>query len=218
MIRIALILACLTFGRQAPGQAKPGPPVYQEDFDAFRQRGAVQRKIAPAEHSYWRDWLGAALHQATNAARVQRGLAPLQRAAVLDSAAGHYARLLRQRGALSHRSPQPPWRRPSDRIAYWGGDYRQVAENLARYALWDLGAGGRYRVNSEGKYSLPSGQPVQNQSYLELAQNVVQDWLESPGHRANLLGPYTDLGLGVARWKSPGKPPKLIIVQNFGKP
>ena len=219
MIRLYLLLVCITFGREALSQTPPGREVYTEAFSRFQERPAVQRSIKPKQQPYWRAWLMVAIHHYTNAARRRQNRAPLAHAPALDSAAGHYALLLRHQEGLRHRYPKARWRLPADRIAYWGGNYRGTAENLARLPLWELGPEGRFQITEKGQYQLPSGKAVHNQSYADMAQNVVQGWLGSSGHRANLLGPYTDLGLGVARWARPSEaPPQVIIVQNFGKP
>lgn len=47
------------------------------------------------------------------------------------------------------------------------------------------------------------------------AQSVVSAWINSPGHRANMLNPeFTEIGVGVA-YSSRGEP---YYAQNFGKP
>jgi hypothetical protein len=44
------------------------------------------------------------------------------------------------------------------------------------------------------------------------AASVMDAWMNSPGHRANILNPgYTDLGIGIA-----GNTPSICWVQNFG--
>ena len=48
---------------------------------------------------------------------------------------------------------------------------------------------------------------------------VVEGWMASPGHRRNVLEKnFRELGLGLARGASePGKPHRIIWVQNFGR-
>mmetsp|Transcript_11121 Transcript_11121/g.34475 ORF Transcript_11121/g.34475 Transcript_11121/m.34475 type:complete len:151 (-) Transcript_11121:73-525(-) len=56
-----------------------------------------------------------------------------------------------------------------------------------RFAEYPLGPGDTYGENlarSEGVYPL--------------AAAVVRGWAESPGHRCNLLGPFTSCGVGAA--------------------
>lgn len=38
-----------------------------------------------------------------------------------------------------------------------------------------------------------------SQGVLDPATHAVQDWLNSPGHRSNLVGPFTLTGVGAAR-------------------
>lgn len=46
-------------------------------------------------------------------------------------------------------------------------------------------------------------------------KTVVQAWIDSPGHRANLLGDFTHLGVGYV---PDGKAPyRIFTTQNFGK-
>jgi hypothetical protein len=50
------------------------------------------------------------------------------------------------------------------------------------------------------------------------SEDVVQAWLNSPTHRANILGEhYTDIGIGVATGMYKGKQ-SLFVVQEFGTP
>ena len=46
------------------------------------------------------------------------------------------------------------------------------------------------------------------------ASEVVQGWIDSPGHRANLLGSYTHIGIGYV--SKPGSPYTRYYTQNFG--
>jgi Cysteine-rich secretory protein family len=51
---------------------------------------------------------------------------------------------------------------------------------------------------------------------IELARGFVQDWIESPGHRRNLLAPEaTDIGVAIARSARSGR---YYAVQMFGRP
>jgi uncharacterized protein YkwD len=53
-------------------------------------------------------------------------------------------------------------------------------------------------------------------SYGE-AQSIVQEWLASPPHRANLLRPgYRRLGLGLATGSFQGTPDATIVTADFG--
>jgi uncharacterized protein YkwD len=48
---------------------------------------------------------------------------------------------------------------------------------------------------------------------------VVETWLESPGHRKNILSPnFSELGVGLALGRGPDGKYQVLWVQNFGAP
>ena len=54
---------------------------------------------------------------------------------------------------------------------------------------------------------------AENVAYGYNVTSVVDAWMNSPGHRANILGDFTHIGVGVAK----GSDGQLYYVQNFGK-
>jgi uncharacterized protein YkwD len=83
-----------------------------------------------------------------------------------------------------------------DRLDHTGGDGSSPWERMDR-------VGYRYRTASE---NVAWGQTSPEQ--------VVGDWMTSPGHRANVLGPYVHFGGGVGL--TPGKRPYWTA--DFGSP
>jgi uncharacterized protein YkwD len=125
-----------------------------------------------------------------NERRAARGLEPLRENRRLERAADAHARDMVDRDLFSHDSADG--RSAAARIAEAGyGDAAQVGENLA------------YGTGREGS---PGA--------------VVEGWIESPGHRANVLAPgYREIGLGIvegvpARDESQ---PGLTYVTDFGR-
>jgi uncharacterized protein YkwD len=57
-------------------------------------------------------------------------------------------------------------------------------------------------------------------SYYDFAKIVVEGWMNSPGHRANILNPdFTYLGCGCAKYEKPGNGYSMLyfkLTQNFG--
>ncbi|MEO1205362.1 MAG: CAP domain-containing protein [Pseudomonadota bacterium] len=126
----------------------------------------------------------------TNEVRAEQSLAPVRRNSQLDQAAIDYARLLAATNQFAH---DADGRGPEDRAQDAGYTYCQIAENLALH------------LNSRGFSS--NG----------LAELAMEGWLNSPGHRRNLLQPHvTEIGMAVVR--APDKHPKYISVQLFGRP
>lgn len=112
----------------------------------------------------------ALLHH-TNQARRNAGLPTLQHDEALALAARHHSHEMLELDYVAHESPRPENRSPRERAARAGAIMTGVGENLA----W---------------LSNP----------LDVGAQAVSGWLDSPGHRQNLLNPdFTHVGFGVAR-------------------
>jgi uncharacterized protein YkwD len=110
--------------------------------------------------------------QEANRARSAIGARALVPDARLDAAAAEHAAELARRRVLDHESTRPDRRTVSQRVDAAGVAWRRIAENLAQ---------------------LPGGSAA-------VASQSVRLWLDSPGHRVNLLEPaYTRSGVGIAR-------------------
>ena len=108
-----------------------------------------------------------------NVARRAQGAPQLLEDAALAAAASDFALELARRRRLSHESDRPGRRTMAERL------------DSAGAAHW-IGAG-------ENLAAVHSTEP-------RLVETIVQGWLDSPGHRRNLLEPtYTRAGTGVAR-------------------
>ena len=126
----------------------------------------------------------------TNGFRKENRLADVKPNAALAAAARAYAQYLASTGKFAH---QADGRGPDARATEKGYRFCVIAENLAS------------NLDSRGFET------------RQLAQQVVEGWKNSPGHRANLVSPdVTEIGVGVAR--APDKDPKFISVQLFGRP
>ncbi|WP_193612740.1 CAP domain-containing protein [Nocardioides lijunqiniae] len=72
---------------------------------------------------------------------------------------------------------------------------------------------GRFEHNPDYAAQYPDGwsRAAENIAMGYSRDRVVDAWIDSPGHRANLVGAYTHLGIGVA-WDRRGRP---YYTQNF---
>lgn len=92
--------------------------------------------------------------------------------------------------------------------------FRRTAENIALQPVVES-----KRVVTR---TSPSGEETRNvtkdvSTYRELARKTVKGWMESPGHRKNLLTPeFNRIGIGVAVGKKDGSP-YVYITQDFGQ-
>lgn len=109
----------------------------------------------------------------SNKVRQENGVRPVAHLNYLsDAAKGHSAEMANLK-YFSHTSPTVGRERPKNRIELSGGWDMSVAENIYRAA----------------------GVPE-----AELAEDVVDAWMNSPVHRANLLNPkYNSMGIGIAK-------------------
>jgi len=114
--------------------------------------------------------LVAALHVAADEARAAHGAQATVWDEGLARAARQHAAELAARNVLDHLGLDPERRTVADRLARVGSPYATHAENLA---------------------AVPAG--------LDAVRATVDGWLDSPGHRANLLAPDFDrVGYGTA--------------------
>lgn len=126
----------------------------------------------------------------TNTFRRENKLGQVKINPKLSAAARKYAALLAKLNEFSHTAGGT---NAGDRIKASGYDFCSYGENLAMAA------------DSRGFASRP------------LASSAVTGWINSPGHRANMLEPnVTEIGVGMAL--VPYKYPKYVTVQLFGQP
>lgn len=78
-----------------------------------------------------------------------------------------------------------------------------------------MAANRRMEHNPSYASQMPRGwtRAAENVAYGYGVTSVVDAWMNSPGHRANILGDFTHIGVGVAK----GSDGQLYYVQNFGK-
>lgn len=121
----------------------------------------------------------------SNAERAKNGVPPLEHDPLLESAATSHSEEMAKLDYFSHTSPTPGRESPHQRILQTGATPRGSAENIAMFG----------------------GSPE-----AELAAKAVTGWMNSPGHRENLLNPlYTHIGIGVGR-----RGGNYYLTQNFG--
>ena len=124
--------------------------------------------------------MDAAIRFATNAERVRHGLKPVDAHPALARASAAYAERMARLNFFDHQDPHDAAHRaPGDRAKAAGIATPYIAENIAQsHATTDQGRPFTHRV---------------------LAQGVVTQWMNSPGHRANILSADgLQTGAGVA--------------------
>lgn len=121
----------------------------------------------------------------TNQARAQYGLAPLQAHPSLRIAATSHSQEMLALDYFSHTSPTAGRSGPSDRVRQAGASPNYIAENIFQASGHDASV---------------------------VADLAVQSWLQSPGHRRNMLSPQaTHIGIGFVELNG-----TVSVTQVFG--
>lgn len=152
--------------------------------------------------------LARRLHAQINKVRKKHGLAALAWSDALTRIAVKHSRDMANRNYLSHDSPEGK----DFSFRYRQGGYVCVirvgkmvytgAENIALSHLYNS----MTTVNGIAYFNWNSAQ--------EIAQRTVDGWMNSPGHRENILMPdWQHEGIGIEIESSPGN--KIYITQNF---
>jgi uncharacterized protein YkwD len=139
-----------------------------------------------------------------NKIRVENGLAPFTENPLLTKAAMLHSQDMAAHRLLSHRGSDGSML--EDRLARVGYNYYIAAENIIEVPtpalsgfvfIWFI--------------PLPIPNPPKNAT--ELAQEMVNAWMDSPGHRANILNPQlTEIGVGAA----PSNASTIYATTDFG--
>lgn len=162
----------------------------------------------------------------TNQQRIKNGLPTLEFSEGLQRTATIHSRQMQKHQFFSHENPYDNRLRTlSDRINVVKDcqleTFRTFGENIAKYPM--LKANVSYSVHLEdGKPHFHTGKgELLPYTCTEFAQAVVEGWMNSPGHRANILNPYFEfIGCGCSRIAIRKKPGYnmiyYILTQDFG--
>lgn len=163
------------------------------------------------------DAIATAVEQLTNQVRRDAGLPPLATHRLLRRASSAYAAKMVRDGFLAHVDPHDG-SEPGDRIAAAGGRNVHAAENLADVPSFDVGSGTPFYVRDAERYIISEtvdGPPIPRHTYASFGAAVVEGWMNSPGHRRNLLSSDAlEQGVGAAIYLQNGIP-SFIVVQKF---
>mgnify|MGYP001157879121 CR=1 FL=1 len=192
---------------------RPAVPDKKGDASASADLPIDQRKV-----DY--QLLAAALFQETNLRRRENRLPLLRRDPRLDAAARMHATDMARDDYLSHTNPHRRDRRtPGDRAHLAGFQFRFLAENVATHFAIQYESGRTvYQIPTGTGYSYrPDGPPIPRHTYRSFAATLLDQWMDSPGHRRNILSVEPALFGADCRLK-PAKVglDKFYCVQLFG--
>ncbi len=131
-----------------------------------------------------------AVRQMVNLSRCQNNLPALKAAPRLIKAASLHSKSMAKTKNFSHTSTNPRLRTLKERAKKAEVKYRFLAENIALMARFQFTTGTAFSIvdRANCQFKDPStGQLIAAHSYASLASQVVTGWMNSPGHRQNIL-------------------------------
>jgi uncharacterized protein YkwD len=169
------------------------------------------------------DLLQAAIFYLTNEERKKANLKPFEFQSRIENVAAGHAQDMVKYGFYSHTSSIRIKRTVQDRFHLEGLNPKYYGENIcSTYGL-------QYQSGRKVNPPYPTGEftyaytskreKIPPHTYISFAKEVVKLWMNSPGHRQNILNPnFTSLGCGARLYleKSFYNMPYFMVVQNFG--
>ncbi len=113
---------------------------------------------------------------------------------------------------------------PALRAKHFKAPFTIIGENIVEEIAINYKSNSLYDTKEvNGKYTFydyNSGRKLTELTYEQLADKIVESWMDSPPHRANILDKsYSHLGVGISIMKNPygsDDPPVLLATQLFG--
>ncbi len=147
----------------------------------------------------------ALVHYYVNKVRSKHGLLELEYDHDLVEIARSHSSDMIERDFFSHTTPEG--NDVKDRYRKYGYQSGQIGtiymgENIAQQSF------PKQRVDQSSEVN-------RSKMLLEIARSVVDQWLDSPGHRKNILSTKWEcegIGAQIKTWASP---PRLYVTQNF---
>jgi uncharacterized protein YkwD len=167
-----------------------------------RYSNTLDREIDP--NHFDEALLSRAIVQYTNLERSKHQLKPLTVLSTLQVTATRHSREMASLHYFSHQSPLQKNRNLTDRLVNAG--FRlinvTVGENIGvDYFLQIANVPFTITMHQNRKIytDVSTGKPIRYQTYRQFAQRMVENWMNSPAHRHNILNAkYERIGCGIA--------------------
>lgn len=170
--------------------------------------------------------LNAAIFWYTNLERRKHSLKQFQFHEKLMQMATLHSEQMREHEFFDHENKfEDEFRTLTDRLEHVKGNgfqgFYSYAENIADYPVIKANESFTYSIqNGETHFFSIDGKEFFPYTYSEMAKSVVEGWMNSPGHRANILNPnYLYLGCGSAPYENNIGSYSITyfkLTQNFG--
>jgi uncharacterized protein YkwD len=190
--------------------------LYSLNLDNFRKDSAFNTLIDPKNPDV--KILDAAIFYVTNEVRQKHKLTYLEYHKLLEEAAVLHSDNMVSQNFFDHINPKSKkFKTPEDRARYEGIQNPFLAENIIESFVLDYKSGKPVFTDGKGKFWYKKeDSPLSVHTYLSLADKMVEDWMNSPGHRANILSKKAiQLGCGTSFFESKNGMPSVMGTQDF---
>ena len=199
--------------------------LYEVNPNDFLSSAAVNQPIDARNPN--EELLDATLFHISNLQRKKYHLPLFSHSSVLHQVASEHSEAMINKNFYSHEDPSSRSNRTfAKRIMNNTSEFSQMAENIAEFDIIQSKDDMFCLIEPKRKggdfqyIDCKTEKTLTMQTYKELATNIVNEWMDSPGHRANLLNKnYKVMGCAIRLSKNPYKSqnsPFSRITQNFG--
>ena len=169
----------------------------QYNHTNFATFEAFNTTINPESFDY--SLLNAAIFFETNRQRALFGQKPLKHDSRLENCAQGHSNDMVNYNFFSHTSTVPGKYEVTDRARKCGITETYIGENIFDNYILKFNGEAYYAPSQVGYFKSLSGDTIPSHTYQSLAVVIVNGWMNSPGHKANILNAnYTHLGVGNA--------------------
>jgi uncharacterized protein YkwD len=189
---------------------------YSYKTDNFRKAPIFNTQIDPKNPDT--KILDAAIFYVTNETRIKHKLSFLEYHHLLEETALlHSGNMVSQHFFDHINTKSKKYKTPDDRARFVGIQNPFLAENIIESFVLDYKSGKSVFTDGKGKFWYKKEEdPLVLHTYLSLAERMVEDWMNSPGHRANILSKKAiQLGCGTAFFENKNGMPSAMGTQNF---
>lgn len=153
-----------------------------------------------------------------NRHRCENGLPALTYDKALEEASTYHSDWMKETQVFAHDSTVPGMEKPWDRAEHFGYEFSTVAENLALYPRYAFNDEGFY-VNGECQFARAGGEVINPITYADFAKQVGIGWMNSPGHRDNILRDTVTQGaVGISIDYTAEHCGEIYVTMLYGKP
>jgi uncharacterized protein YkwD len=160
------------------------------NWQTFRQLPQTKQRLEPGNIDLL--LLDMAVFHETNRQRQQHRLPPLVFDLRVRQLAQLQSRAMAEQAFVGHENPAEPEKKTmSDRVRLIGLNPAFVAENVANAFARQYKSGRKFYIREENGQKIysytPQGPNLPMHTYITFAEALVDSWMNSPGHRKNIL-------------------------------